>query len=340
MSFFNNNKDDSDETIAGGSSESPMQEAASDAEKPIQKQDANGVAGARCCPYDPPGLIGQILICFKMQIRLFSKELTYIVIALLVVFVPMFMLALGKYVPEMLNPLLSANRYLSVALILLPIMSVLLTSYICGSMLSDEFKERTAYLSLSLPVSRLAFYLGKYLCGLVLSELAMVFVYGSSLAVAVGVVPTFYLEPFLESLAIAMVSVFFTSSFTYMLSAYTSKGAAVLSFFILTLGIPLLLLTPVLMASQIGSSAGFMEGYLEIAGYLPNFLSESAVSVMGPGFSGTYFLFLHDVPFVSFNGLLHLFGNNKDILISMAISIILSILCLFGGYRMTSRRGL
>ncbi len=346
MSFVEkkDQEDGSDEFIADDDSGSGMPETTSNAGEPVHEQDEDDAAGAHRCPYDPPGLIGQILLCFKMQVQLFSKEFKYPMIALLVVLVPLFMLALGEFVPEILNPLLSANRYLSAALILLPIMSVLLTSYICGSMLSKEFKERTAYMSLPLPVSRLAFYLGKYLCGFVLSEIAIVCVYGSSLAVAISVVPTFYLEPFLGSLAIAMVSVFFTSSFTYMLSASTRNGSTILSFFMLTLGIPILLLVPVFIAMFIAMQMGFtldwLGGYLEIAGYFPNFLSESAISVMGPGFSGTNFLFLNDVPSVSFNGLLHLFGSNNDVLISVAISIILSILCLFRGYRVTSRRGL
>ncbi len=342
MRFFGkkNQEDDSDEIIADDGSEPRMPEAASDAGEPVREQDEDDVVDAHGCPYDPPGLIGQIILCFKMQIRLFSKENKFFVLAILVVLVPLLMLTLGKYVPEIFDPLLSANRYLSAALILLPVMSVLLTSYICGSMLSKEFRERTAYLTLPLPVSRLAFYLGKYLCGLVLSEITIVSVYGISLAVATSSAPAFYLEPFLESLAIAMVSVFFTSAFTYMLSARAKHGSTLISFFMLTLGIPLLLLIPAFMAIQMGYYWDQIGGYLEIVGYLPNFLSESAISVMGPGLSGVQFFFLYDVPFVSFNGLLHLFGNNNNIPISVAISIILSILCLFRGYKVTSRRGL
>ncbi len=323
----------------------------------VTEEGPSDAACDRSCPYEPSGTIGQTLKIAKLQLKWYSKQSNVTAFMIfMMASVPLGMLAVHflHAIPSDTFSPVSANGFLSASLILLPITSVAVASFICGSTLPREFHERTAFLSLPLPVSRLSFYLGKYLCGLLLSELTVMFVYGSGIALAAYWYPTLYLGPYLKSLAIAAVSVFFYSAYAYRKSAGSKKGAAFGSILMVTLAVPILLIVVLEVILQvfgllpIPMGEGYEEtlldivkGYLNIAGYLPYFISETALDILGPGYNS--------LRYVSINGALYLmnlsngesslvFGEDKDTLIAAAVAVVWGIYCLYKGYRKISRR--
>ncbi len=103
----------------------------------------------------------------------------------------------------------NSNTYIAGLLAFLPMFLGLFTSILCGTQIPSEFKDRTAYLNISLPISRSSFYIGKYLAGLLLYLGIFMFAYGSAVATATMMgYGTIFTDLLGESLMVTIIAVF------------------------------------------------------------------------------------------------------------------------------------
>ena len=80
---------------------------------------------------------------------------------------------------------------MGILLCFLPVFLALLSSLLCGRMISDEIKERTAYMNFALPAHRISFCLGKYLAGFIICLGVFILAYGMALLTAMSDYPVF-----------------------------------------------------------------------------------------------------------------------------------------------------
>lgn len=275
--------------------------------------------------YELPSAIKQIKECFMIQMKRYTRQKAMWFGAVLLILIPV-LFYLFKSVPSiegMLPDSHITNIYIASLLEFMPVIVPLLACIACGSMLSQEFNERTVYLSLPLPMSRSTFYLGKFLAGLVLIEGVIAAAYGLCIILALTVTDSTYTGKIAESLIMAMSYGFFCCALTYGLSTKLRRGSTMLPLVILFIILPI----AGIALAQFGDN----ETLIKIASYFPCFSMESALLILGDtmpisvwGIAG----FMTKLVLVP----------GKSVGIMAAVSIVFGLIFLYLGDRAVKRR--
>lgn len=229
--------------------------------------------------YRAPSWIKQTIIMFMVQMKQFSKaKWTYFALftALLI---PIIMLASGDFITMLLTNFGFAtaysNTYIAGLLAFLPLFLGLYTSVLCGSQIPQEFKDRTAYLNISLPMSRSSFYVGKYLAGFILCLGIFLLAYGSAVATAMMNYDSIFSDLLGESLVLTIIGVFAYSATAFCIGSFMKRGSSIVPMILMTIVLPMVI---TLIAAQYDCWSLTM---------LPFFLGEAALGVLGAGMSGS-----------------------------------------------------
>ena len=291
--------------------------------------------------YSTPSMLTQIGICYMTQMKRFTKQRTIWTVLTLLIAIPVLYYVFTEVLTVNGAPLIDphwnvANIGMATVLALAPVITIFLSTNLCGAMLPQEFNERTAYLSLPLPMSRFSFYIGKFLSGFTLVMGVTAMAYGISIAIVLPNSNLAYTSNMFSSLITMVAGVFFFCAFSYMLSAKSKRGATMKSLLILLIGLPILAFALSYVFYTVN-----MDVLCPITGYFPCFIPDVAVMTMGTPqlsmMSGTASLY----------GMLNAFGVISalpgfelctDTVVVSAIAMILGILCLMRGYHVISRR--
>ena len=223
--------------------------------------------------YSAPSWFKQTMVMFMVQMKLFSKaKWTYVALSTAPP-IPVLVIGAGDTISSMLYMFgfstAYSNTYIAGLLAFLPLFIGLYTSVLCGSQIPNEFKDRTAYLNVSLPMSRSSFYVGKYLAGLVLCLGIFMFAYGSAVATAMMKYDTIFSDLLGESLLLTIIAVFAYSATAFCIGSFMKRGSTLVPFILMSVVIPVVVLL-------IGN---YTDNW--VLGYLPSFLGEAALGLLG-----------------------------------------------------------
>lgn len=229
--------------------------------------------------YNVPSWIKQTAVMFMIQMKQFSKaKWTYLALftALLI---PVLMLTSSDFISSILEiygfSTSYSNTYIAGLLFFLPLFLGLFTSLLCGSQIPQEFKDRTAYLNISLPISRSSFYIGKYLAGLTLCLGIFMFAYCSAVATSMMKYDVIFSDLLGESVLLTIVAVFAYSATAFCIGSFMKRGSALVPLLVMSIILPTIL---VLIASNYDVWGLTM---------LPCFLGEAALGILGAPSSGS-----------------------------------------------------
>jgi len=276
---------------------------------------------ARGEKYEVSSSVRQFINVYLTQLKLFSKDVTTYGLYLFVLAIPIITfsnvldgIVFENYLEKIGD---TGETYAALCLGLLPLMMALLASIICGNILPNEFKSRTAYLNFPFPQSRSTLYFGKFLAGLTLAvsvliaAFAMViFVstwkYGSLSSIAMG-----------QAMVVAIAGLFAFCATAYGISAFMSRSSTMLPFILIFMVLP--------MFGLLLSGSDVFSSYI---GYLPCFSGDIAVMCLGSQYSvSTSFLF-SDVTLLS----------SCKPMISAGLSVLWGAIFLIVGLNMIHRR--
>lgn len=234
--------------------------------------------------YHIPSFTKQTIVMFMVQMKLFSKmKWTYFML-FVALLIPIIMFA-GE---DMLMTIMRSygfvtdysNTYIAGLLSFLPLLLGLFTSVLCGSQLPNEFKERTAYMNVSLPMNRASFYLGKYLAGFVMSLAIFMFAYGMAIATAMTKYDAIFADLLSASLGMTIVAVFAYSSTAFCIGSFMRRGSSMVPFILMTIALPLVCTLLFAYFQTDGPDLSWL--FL-----LPCFLGEAALGILGAPMSGS-----------------------------------------------------
>ncbi|MBR7152292.1 MAG: hypothetical protein IKD00_00920, partial [Candidatus Methanomethylophilaceae archaeon] len=186
--------------------------------------------------------LNQMGIVFMTQMKLFSKmKWTY-----LMLFVALLIPVIVQGFPELIQIVdlmfgLSGSystTYIAEMLMFLPLFLGLITSLMCGTQIPQEFKDRTAYMNMALPMSRVSFYFGKYLAGLVMCIGIFMLAYGSAVATSMTRYDSIFTDLILESLLLTIVGVMAYSATAFCVGCFMKKGSSIVQFFLMSFILP------------------------------------------------------------------------------------------------------
>ena len=225
--------------------------------------------------YELPSKLRQIRECFFIQMKRYTRQKAMWFAVVLLVLIPILFLLFENVdsLEGMLPTTEVTNIYIVSLLVFMPTVTPLLACMSCGSMLSQEFNERTVYLSLPLPMSRNAFYIGKFLAALALVEGVVIAAYGICMVLAMTVTERTYTVEIAKSMIVMMAYVFFCCAVTYTLSTKMRRGSTMLPFILLFLVLPIA-----------GICLGFFgktDMAVTVASYFPCFAPETAMLSLG-----------------------------------------------------------
>ena len=277
--------------------------------------------------YELPSFLTQVRQCFKVQMKRYTRQRVMWVCIILLALIPVVTFAIRALSKpgEMLPDTDVANTYAVALLSLGAVIIPFLASISCGSMLSQELNERTVFFSLPLPMSRSAFYLGKFLAGLILIEGTVAAAYGLSIVMAMTVTTKMYTGTMFISFLLAAGYAFFCCSLSYAMSTKSRRGSSMIPFIILFIVMPLVcILLLAFVAVGIVTT---------ICQYIPCFAMEQAIDLAGSTSVVSLGWILKSL-FVSQFAITY--GDNSILI--FASSVVLSLLMLWLGYRSIKRR--
>lgn len=252
-------------------SDEPEDEMYDESERTLSHDDA-----FRDSVYRLPGRIRHIKACYMTQMKNYTKQRSVWLMVILLVIIPAAVFG-TKYFGSGMTPVDGvANTLMSLLLSLMPVISILLATTACGTMLPAEFNERTVYISLPLPMSRFDFYLGKFLAGFTLTSSVIVAAYGISMLVSIADGYPMYVDPMLESLMLALSGMFFYCALTYMLSASSKRSSTLKTLIIAIVGIPGIAIVLALLGGSYD-----IELLSLISSYVPSYSMDMAILYLG-----------------------------------------------------------
>ena len=296
--------------------------------------------------YELPSTAKQIWICYMTQMKRFTKERTIWTLLILLALIPVAYFGMSK-LTSLLGMTSSnvINVFIAMPLVGLPVISMFICANVCGSMLPSEYNERTVYLTLPLPLSRFAFYIGKFFAGLTLVWGVISAAYGISILLALfaGDADVAYSPPMFTSLMVALGSSFSFCAFVYMLSAASKRGAAMKSMLLLIVVLPILVLIVRALPGMesMSSIKGILEPLSDMVMYLPVLGPDIALAYLGLSPISTT-MGLNWISLIAFANMIS--GNLLDIGLSMnayvmtAVAVVIGILCLVRGFFKIRRR--
>lgn len=269
--------------------------------------------------YSIPSPVSQTITMFMVQMRLYFKSSSVLVFFILAVLIPIILAVLPEWVKTMLiSECADSNAYLGALLAMMPLFLGLFSAIICGPTIGREFKDRTAYMNVSLPMSRVSFYIGKYLAGFVICLGIFILAYSMSLIALMGDFDLISGDLVIRSLMVTVVALFAFTATTYCLGAFSKKPTSMMPFMVLVVLLPLLLLMLKLR---------FEMDWLMM---LPVFLPDLALILLGSPFVGSVhgFFKLMGISYVSLS----------DLDTMLVIGVVWSVVFLALGLYRTLRR--
>lgn len=207
----------------------------SDSERTMSDEEAH-----RDRQYDLPTPFRQFVAVYQAQLKLIAKSK---IIWLFFVAVAVIPLAVYSGILNGVSAWQAVRDggpgdYMAGLLALLPIAISLLPSLLLSRSLPAEFKERTAFLNLALPQSRITFYLGKFCAGFTVVFFTLTFVYAVTGLMAIGARGDLGIGAIASSYAVALASSFAISGVAYCISTFLKRGAVILPFLLFFLILP------------------------------------------------------------------------------------------------------
>lgn len=180
-----------------------------------------------------PSQMRQMATVFGLQMKQFSKSKTIYVSLILVFLIPVL-----AYYDVSGFPL--GGKSIAGLLMGLPVMMAIIPSMLSGRISSSEFRNKTAYMLFPLPVSRAAYYFGRFFASLTLSVGIFSLAYGVAIFSDPSLELISFPSDFLGSYVICMVGVFAIAATAYSLSIMFKRGSVSLTV-ILTMFMPVLI---------------------------------------------------------------------------------------------------
>jgi len=234
----------------------------------------------RDAKYQIPSMFMQILLMFRTQMALYSKRKAIYVTLVMAIMIPLIYMGLKGLLPAAAWQTFaedSGSGMIGLLLSMMPFIMALFTAFVCGSLIPSEFTERSAYMNMALPMSRLSFCLGKYLAGLVITIGVFIFAYGMAMIGSLTAYDYFDEEALGMSFVITLLATLFYSSFSFMMGCFMKRGASLVSMVTLVFIFPLIELY--LYANDYMDKDALM--------LLPNLLPDMACLVLGSHFAAS-----------------------------------------------------
>ena len=271
--------------------------------------------------YGPGRAPSQFLNVYRTQLKLYSKDIATLCLYLFVIAIPVLALSdvlnglvFDRYLQELGD---TGETYAALCLGLLSLMMAMTASVVCGNILPNEFRSRTAYLNLPFPQSRGVFYFGKFAAGLTVVLSIVAAAYAMAIFVTSWKYDTMSSKAVLQSVTIALAGTFAFCATAYGLSAFLSKSSTMLPFIFIFMILP--------MVGLMMSGSGAVEEYI---GYLPCFSGDIALRCLGSTYSvSTSYLFTSSATITSCNPM-----------VAAAICVAWGVLFLLIGFNRIGRR--
>lgn len=281
--------------------------------------DASDEEAHRNVRYEGSSPLKRILWIFMAQMKLFSKNKWTFILLFMAVLMPIVIIAVPdlKEFAKMLCA--GSTAYIGTLLCMISFMACFFTSFLCGTQIPNEFKDRTAYMSLPLPVTRMEFYIGKYLAGFVLCVGAFLMAFGFAVILAMMEYDAFFSDEIASALLSTIVTIFAFSATAYCLGSFMKRGSALVPLIFMFFLLPIVCFLI------------YFKYDLDAMLLLPCFLPENIICTLGSqaalSIGGTFIsIFQIDLPSVA------------NINVSMLISIVWGIAFLvLGAYKMSRR---
>lgn len=269
--------------------------------------------------YHIPSFAKQTLIVFMVQMKLFSKMRWTYFMLFMAILIPIVVIALGDYMDAIADVTTTSTEYLGLMLSMMPIFLGFFTAVLSGPAIGREFKDRTAYMNVSLPLSRASFYTGKYLAGFVLALGIFVFAYAMAIATTMMRYDVIFGDLILESMGTMIVAIFAYSATAFCIGAFTKRPSTMTPFVLMTFILPALMM------------ALNLEYNLSELMFLPCFLPDASLYLVGSPVVGSvagFFSLMFYVPLVDIS----------QIATMVAVGIVWGILFFALGLYRTTRR--
>lgn len=265
--------------------------------------------------YDGASPIGRIAGVFMAQMKLFSKNKWTFIMIFAAVLIPVITLIMPAEIMDSLRVTAGGStQYIGLLLCFMPLMVAFFTAVLCGTQIPNEFKDRTAYMSIPLPVSRTEFYIGKYLAGFVCCLGVFLLAFGFATIMAMADYDQFFSDMILYSLGVTVVTIFAYSATAFCLGTFMRRGSAL---------VPMMLMFIILPAVMFYVYARFET---DVALMLPCFLPDAALSALGAPIS------------VSLTGIFGITPDMDSVGTMLAIGVVWGAAFLaIGAYRMNKR---
>ncbi|MCL2142770.1 MAG: ABC transporter permease [Methanomassiliicoccaceae archaeon] len=214
--------------------------------------------------YELPPQAGQVMSVYTLQMRLYAKSWTPYLLILLAALIPISMFILDILsdgpVSDILDP--------EIVFVLLPYMIALIPAVFAGRVLSSEFKNRTAYLTFPLPVTRTVFFIGKLMAAMTLSLSIMLLGFGLGIVMS-DVYGIALPDDTAMALMLSLFGIFAITAMAYALSAVFKRGSVAATIAIVIV-LPLVLefiLLIVYLVTNISEET--LDGILDILHIMP-----------------------------------------------------------------------
>ncbi len=285
-------------------------------------------------PFDLPSLFLQYKACYMVQMKRFSKSKVAVMLPILIILIPVMAYLLNAKAITIFGSGIT-NQGMCICLLLLPLMSMFLSALLCGTMLPSEYRERTVYLSLPLPMPRSAFYFGKFLAGLTLSFGTVLGAYGVAILISLSQTSgaETYMMPILKSLGLALCGCFFFCALTYGMSAKAKRSSTMKAFILMFIVVPIVAVIVPYLSDYLPK--GLVDFLSAVVHSLPVFLPDISIYTLGSPslcmlMPGSVAGFMSDMMMKPFA-----YGSTSSMVI---LAIVLGCCALAGGYNKIKRR--
>ena len=189
--------------------------------------------------YSIPSFLGQTLTMFMVQMKLYSKAKGAYIMLFLAILIPILVTFLPQDFIAMIQQMCgSSNAYTGQLLAMMPLLLALFTAIVCGPSIGREFKDRTAYMNVSLPASRVSFYLGKYLAGFVICLGIFTLAYGVAIMMAMEVYDTMFEGLITQSILAMVASLFAFTATAFCIGSFSRKPSTMTPFMVMAILLP------------------------------------------------------------------------------------------------------
>ena len=183
--------------------------------------------------------VGRILGVFMAQMKLFAKGKWMFIMMFAAALIPVVMVLMPSDILDMLMSQCGiSTKYIGMILCFMPLMISFFTAVLCGTQLPNEFKDRTAYMSIPLPVSRTEFYIGKYLAGFVLCLGVFLMAFGFAVLMGMMEYDEFFSDMIARALVYTVVAIFAYSATAYCIGTFMRRGSALVPLMLMFVILP------------------------------------------------------------------------------------------------------